>query len=167
MQFPNLPAQSDVQNNGQTTDLQVDAPAETVQIDGPTAGRDTANAGEPSESAVEPTGDNAKVGSSAKTGHKKKVERNVFYGNKVTAATLYAKQDDKINARVDARLEREPELQRERVKILAEERSKAWKVLSSDEKERWTAEADGVNNQCPDLGSVQSVFCWRIDKILT
>jgi hypothetical protein len=167
MEFPNLPTQSDVQNHAGTTDLQVDGPTENVQIDGPTADHDTANADEPSASAVEPTGDDAKVGSNAKTSHKKKAERNVFYGNKVTAATLYAKQDDQINARVDTRLEREPDLQRERVRILAEERSKAWKALSLEEKEHWTAEADRVNNQCPDLGSVQSVFCWRIDKILT
>jgi hypothetical protein len=159
MQFPNLPAQSDVQNNGQVTDLQVNALTANVQIDGPTAGCDTTSADERSESAVEPTGDDAKVGSIAKMSHKKKGERNVFYGSKVTAAMLYAKQDTQINARVDARLERQPELRRERVRILAEERSKAWKNLSLGEQAPWDAEAEKVNNQCPDLGSVKSVFC--------
>jgi hypothetical protein len=158
MQFPNLPAQSDVQTNGQTTDVQVEVPTENAQID-PTAGCDTASADEHSEPAVEPLGDDAQVRSIAKTSHKKKPERNVFYGSKVTAAIVYAKQDNRINARVDARLEHQPELQRERVRILAEERAKAWKDLSPEEQAHWTVEADKANDQRPDLGPVKSVFC--------
>jgi hypothetical protein len=158
MQYPNLPAQSDVRNNGQTMVLQVDAATANVQIDGPTERCDASSADHHPEPAVESTGDDAHVGSIAKTKHKKG-GRNIFYGSKMTPTILYAKQDNQINPRVNARLERQPELQRERVRILAEERAKAWKNLSSVEQGCWTAEADKVNDQCPDLGSVKSVFC--------
>ena len=108
MQFP---AQSDIQNNSQMMDLQVDTLTAYVQINGPTAGNDTARADTHSEPVVEPIGDDANVGSIAKTKHKKKGGCNVFYGSKVTAAILYAKQDNQINACVNARLEHQPELQ--------------------------------------------------------